>query len=300
MVFLNIQNSLSLQESKTKIIHNGMNAPISVCWDITHKCNYHCQFCYRLSKGNDLNYEQSKIILQKIILSGVKKITFTGGDPLLVDFLPELILNAKNAGIITSIDTNGSLLENLLSKISNIVDWVTLPIDGSTESIQEKMTRSHGHLNRVYLLVKELHKLGIKVKINTLVSEVNKSDIGNIAMIVNSLGVERWKLFQFLPVQGEAIKSRKIFQISDNDFNNIIDKTLSDHKSEKNCKVTVADRKYFSGNYFHINHDGSVRVYHNNRNIIVGNVLESNISSIWHNPYFDHIKHFDYRSWLLN
>ena len=101
--------------------------PNSICWNITHKCNEKCEFCYRDNISEDLTFDTNKKILEEIIASGAKKITFAGGEPLMYDGVLELIKYAKQNGIITSLTTNSILLsDELLLKLDGILDWLTL------------------------------------------------------------------------------------------------------------------------------------------------------------------------------
>ena len=43
--------------------------------------------------------------------AGVSKVTFVGGEPFMHPHLDELIMAAKHAGLVTSVVTNGSLLD---------------------------------------------------------------------------------------------------------------------------------------------------------------------------------------------
>ena len=92
-----------------------MKMPNSVCWNITSRCNDKCLFCYRDRESKELNFDKQKKIIQKIAESGIRKVTFAGGEPLLVEKIQDLILYANKNGLITSLTTNGILLnhENL-------------------------------------------------------------------------------------------------------------------------------------------------------------------------------------------
>jgi MoaA/NifB/PqqE/SkfB family radical SAM enzyme len=276
-------------------------SPLSVCWDITSRCNDDCAFCYRVLGKPDLNITQHRVILSKIIRAGVRKVSFVGGEPLLVPHLPILLNETREAGVITAIDTNGILLERKWNSIANSVDWITLPIDGSNEQIQSQMTRRQGHLDLVLSLIRSLSNYHIKLKINTLVGRPNIADLPNIAKLVGTLGVARWKVFQFLPVRGHAVRNASEFSISDQQFACAVHDALPYLGNHSGCDVTIADRDYLQRNYFLISSDGNVRVTVNEgniRDIIIGSLLKQDVEEIWQSPLFDHEKHMRFRAWL--
>lgn len=50
----------------------------SICWNITHKCNKNCKYCFRDATEKDLSLEENIEVLYKLINLGVKKITWSG------------------------------------------------------------------------------------------------------------------------------------------------------------------------------------------------------------------------------
>ena len=48
-----------------------------VCWNITTKCNQNCRYCHRFLSVDELNYEDNKRILEKLIDDGITDITWT-------------------------------------------------------------------------------------------------------------------------------------------------------------------------------------------------------------------------------
>lgn len=274
-------------------------SPISVCWDITNQCNANCEFCFRPLVINEIGIEKKRLILSKIINSGIRKITFTGGEPLLSDHITTLIKEAHNSGLITAIDTNGIMLKQRLEELVNYLDWITLPIDGSKDSVQGEMTREINHFNNTITLIEVLKKLHFSIKINTVISKKNIDDLPNIAKLINCLKIDRWKIFQFIPFRGYSIENAKQFHISDEQFNFAIDNLFNKLEFKPNCQVTIADRNYLQGNYFIILCDGRVRTTINNADVIAGNLLEQSVSELWESGLFNCKKHYLNRQWLL-
>lgn len=181
----------------------------SICWNITSDCNENCKFCIR-SIFPDLSFEENKIIAKKIAESNIEKLTFAGGEPMLYKRLFELVdyIKSINPNIILSLTTNGkNITRDSLELICSKFDWITLPIDASTNELNNTLGRGSNHLDKVLWLLNELKNSKINVKINTVVSAQNSNDIMNIKNIVNKYEIKRWKLFRFYS-NGECLNEK--------------------------------------------------------------------------------------------
>ncbi|HSM24665.1 MAG TPA: PqqD family peptide modification chaperone, partial [Anaerolineaceae bacterium] len=85
------------------------SAPYRMDIAITYQCNNDCTHCYnaRSRQFPQLPKTDWFKIIDKIWELGIPHIVFTGGEPTLCDFMPDLIQYAENKGIITGINTNG-------------------------------------------------------------------------------------------------------------------------------------------------------------------------------------------------
>ena len=64
-------------------------------------CNFGCKFCFaRYAQKSFLSFEHMKNVVEKVAASGIfKGINFAGGEPFLLEQLPELIDVAKKKGL---------------------------------------------------------------------------------------------------------------------------------------------------------------------------------------------------------
>jgi cyclic pyranopterin phosphate synthase len=87
---------------------------------ITNRCNLNCLYCKKEGIPES-SYEMTKEEILELINQArkfrVKKVKFTGGEPLIRKDLAEIIENIPK-GIVKSISTNGLLLnEDLIKKL---------------------------------------------------------------------------------------------------------------------------------------------------------------------------------------
>ena len=83
---------------------------------LTDKCNLRCVYCmpedkvYENNLINDtLSFNDYKFIINGLSQVGIKKIKFTGGEPLIQKDAPELVARLLEEGFEVNIETNGAV-----------------------------------------------------------------------------------------------------------------------------------------------------------------------------------------------
>lgn len=153
-------------------------------------CNSVCLFCqgFANSGGTDESYFES---FKKQADEHIKQGAITAeisGQPSLNKYMIDAVLYLKNNGIKqVQISTNGRTLsdENLVIKLKEIGDiTVRVPLYGSTKEIHEKIEWSRdpskSSFDEVIKGLENCGKHGLRVAGNTLLTEYNKNDLGNI------------------------------------------------------------------------------------------------------------------------
>jgi radical S-adenosyl methionine domain-containing protein 2 len=184
--------------------------PPAVNFHLEKACNLRCKFCYAHFDDDDalrtvkrgLDREQAMRVIELVRESGAEKITFVGGEPTLCPFLPDLLRHARALEYTTTLVTNGFRLDRLLDEVADCLDWVGLSVDSADEATQAALGRDRGtHVAKSLAHFRRLHALGIRVKLNTVVTALNWQE--NMCDFVLDARPERWKLFQVLPVDGQ-------------------------------------------------------------------------------------------------
>lgn len=279
-----------------------MKMPNSTCWNITGKCNDNCLFCYRDKGEEELDFKSRLEVIEKIAASGIRKLTFAGGEPLLVQEIQELILYARQKGLYVSLTTNGILLDHvMLDFCLENLDWLTLPLDGADENTQRNMTRKPGHEKRVFEILEAVKKWEgrrCKIKINTVVSHVNEEHMGALADFISKNPVDRWKLFQFVPLRGNARRHGEQFLISDSSFADTAQRIRA-QLGTKSSLLSVSDRKNIESAYFVIFQNGDIKISTGLRDRVLGNVLEHSLQEIWQQGGYEREAHENRTKFIL-
>jgi len=237
----------------------------TVNYHIIKPCNMQCKHCfsdYSEININSLPFEEAKqIILEIVKIKSFKKINFSGGEPTMYKGIEELIQIAKQHNLETSMVTNGYNLikkqPELLEKFKDSLDLLALSIDGFDHELNLKIGRVVGNKQTILYedflqLTKKCHEYGIKIKINTVISNLNYNQI--MADKIATFKPIRWKILRMLPVKSQNDSATEYFP-KDEEYNNFIQNNKKTAESLK-IKVVTEDNEDMTGSYLMIAPDG--------------------------------------------
>lgn len=189
----------------------------TVNYHLWEPCNMRCRFCFArfqdvkqemvLPKGHLPEQEATEIVNQLAEVEFFRKINFAGGEPTLCPWLPNLIKRAKELGRQTSIVTNGSkITDEWLGSLNGSLDIIALSIDSVNPTTLVQLGRAVGGNCPIpedqYLrIIRTIKQHGIRLKINTVVTSENWQE--DVTDFITSASPERWKIFQFLSINGQ-------------------------------------------------------------------------------------------------
>ncbi|MCS6982419.1 MAG: viperin family antiviral radical SAM protein [Flavobacteriales bacterium] len=242
----------------------------TVNFHVWQPCNMRCQHCFarfldvkqdRLPKGH-LPKEEALEVVREIGRSIQGKISFAGGEPTLCPWLSDLIREAKNYGLITSIITNGTgVTEEFLIENAGVLDWIALSIDSLVPGTNEKIGRkvpghpAPGQADYEELAFK-IKRLGYKLKINTVVSSLNYQE--NFHEFIRKVMPDRWKIFQVLEVKGQNDREFGNMKINNTQFHEFMER----HRIlSLFTELAVEDNEDMRGSYLMV--DPAGRFYDN-------------------------------------
>ena len=255
-----------------------MNRNIELCWNITSECNQCCRYCHRFLNIKKLDFENNKKILQMLHTSGIKKITWTGGEALILPYLDDLLKLSCGMGIENKLITNGILLtESRLKKIYPYLNIVTLSIDSTDPEINKMIGRGENHFNIIKERIELLNKYGVKYSINTVLNKLNINDIYKFSEFIADKNPAEWRIFKFLPLRGTSLKTKDIFDISQDEYDKMVNGIRIAHP-----KINIVTRqiKDFEKLYLLILANGDVFVTQNASDKRLGNLLEQSFEEI--------------------
>jgi MoaA/NifB/PqqE/SkfB family radical SAM enzyme len=126
----------------------GKRYPLAIAFELTHKCNLRCPHCYNTDLEKKLDREDHLKLLDEMYDAGCRIVSFTGGEPLLIKYLPELMIRAKELGMWVQYTTNGTFLKKREEEIKAAnPDMIQISIDGNKET--HEYSRGKGSFDEV-------------------------------------------------------------------------------------------------------------------------------------------------------
>lgn len=155
-------------------------SPIRIYFELTLKCNLRCKYCYNSSgvaRPNELTTDEVKQALSHLRNRNVLDIRFTGGEFTLRDDWYEIFRHAKDLGFAVSCNTNAARYsEDTIKKLVALdLNQITISLDGYRDC--HESNRGKGTFDSTLENIKELHRLGARLRFNTLVTKYSAKDV---------------------------------------------------------------------------------------------------------------------------
>jgi MoaA/NifB/PqqE/SkfB family radical SAM enzyme len=210
----------TLAQAANAPLSAGPEAKIpSVDWWTTSHCNLACDFCYGPVPGKD-PVECRLEILEALSASSARVVTFCGGEPLLIRRIGEYAATLRERGKSTVLNTNGELLRKRLHQGLRLADFdmAGISIEGSTPDVHQAMRGKKADLDEVIDAARLVGKEpGVRLKLATVVSAVNRDDLPALARTVRDLGPDVWRLYQYSG-RGEQNSGQQRHWLADDEF----------------------------------------------------------------------------------
>ncbi len=149
--------------------------PLAVSFNVTYRCNLQCKYCrYREREVRELSTKEIFRLIEELSCSGVRCITFTGGEPFMREDLGDIIKFCQKKNVLNTINSNGTLVKAMIEKIKGINN-IQISLDGPRH-INDAI-RGPGVHDKVIEAIEICKKENIKVNIVTVISRNNISHI---------------------------------------------------------------------------------------------------------------------------
>ncbi|MBT3339073.1 MAG: radical SAM protein [Anaerolineae bacterium] len=170
------------------------SAPYRMDLALTYKCNNDCAHCYNARERTfpSMSVDEWKKVLDTTWELGIPHIVFTGGEPTLMAFLPELIAHAEANGQITGLNTNARRLtdKNFLNKlVSAGLDHVQITVESDDAQIHDEMVGLKGAHKQTIQGLRNVLETPLYVMTNTTMLRDNVHTIPATLDFLAEIGV---------------------------------------------------------------------------------------------------------------
>jgi len=195
---------------------------------LTDRCNLRCIYCMpeqgvEKKKHEDiLRFEEVIKVVKTSTTLGIKKVRYTGGEPLIIPGIDRLIYDTSKIKNIedVALTTNGILLSEVAEELKKSgLKRVNISLDTLNKRKYKSITRG-GDLDKVIDAIDKCLTIGLNpVKINTVVIRgINDDEIKDFIRLSKELPVEV-RFIQLMPI-GEGAK---LYDKGKMSFDEIID-----------------------------------------------------------------------------
>ena len=210
---------------------------------LTDNCNLRCIYCMEEDSNNfykiedKLNTDEIYKIVEQGAKLGIKKIRFTGGEPLVYPDILNLIRKVYKIEGIEGIylTTNGILLEKYLKDFyENGVKGVNISLDSLKADKFKEITR-RGDISKVLSSIEKAIEVGIKVKINTvLIKGINDDEVLDFVNLTKNKEID----VRFIELMPIGIGST---------YKGLTSKEIKDKIKENYTKIERLDNRALEG-----------------------------------------------------
>lgn len=302
---------VTLSREKAKVPQLEQKAPAIdiVNLRVTNRCNFKCVHCFPNSSSgysDELSMEEMIDIINELARYKPLHITFTGGEPFVLKKFLDLAELANSKGMIVSICTNASLInDEHISRLAKCaIGALKISLDGTTAETHDAY-RGAGKFEKLLPKIRKIADAGIPVCINTIISKINFHQYRQVIDLVKDLkaaefaydtvrktgrAIDNWdnlslsfdecleclSYFKSLhPRAGDVVMGSAIFPL-------ILEDIIEEEHIKKACGTCLSNIVILA--------NGDVtscwRMVDNNR--IAGNIRDSSLHEIWSNA--EHFK----------
>jgi radical SAM protein with 4Fe4S-binding SPASM domain len=175
---------------------------------LTSECNLRCTFCsYAAGRGRTARMPISAFarLVDEAQALGVRDLHLTGGEPTLVENLPEYIAAAVRARLAVRLITNLEVptYQDLVRYIESGLRSIMISVDGT--KLVHQALRHTDRWDDIIAKAKFLKRQGVCTRINSIACNENLEDLpGLVRFLAADQVCDIWSCFLYTPLRGSA------------------------------------------------------------------------------------------------
>lgn len=264
----------------------------SIIFNIGRSCFTRCIGCYNHFSKNPELISKEYIVNFLIFLKEnnlTDKVTFGGGDPLTRPDIIAVLKETKKIGFTVNLDTVGSaflsdtssiffgvhkIKKIDLNDVAGFIDLLGVPIDSTDNSIALKFREGRDNLvDEQKEIINLTLKYNIPLCVNTVLGSYNINSIERIwDLIAQYQNIVKWQIFQFMPIGPLGSKNQDMFNISNEEFDEITTK-IKKKSIGSHIKIEAKSISKRINKYLIIDSDGDIWLPEKSEErVIIGNI----------------------------
>jgi radical SAM protein with 4Fe4S-binding SPASM domain len=185
----------------------------NLIFELTGACNQFCRFCYNHWRDGRTpiappNPSMARKTLKKLLSqASVRHLSFSGGEPLLLSNVHDLVLRARFKGCKVNVLTNGTLLteESLDNFLSLGVSVIQIPLLSTDASVHDSLTCLPGSWEKAVDALQRTGHAGIGAAV-LVITKVNAPDVAETLGLIRDCGIKTVMVNRF-NIGGNGIRN---------------------------------------------------------------------------------------------
>ena len=177
-------------------------------WTVTNRCPRQCLYCYAEpvhgSRADDSTISRTRLrtLMLEAAELGATNILLSGSEPFLRPDLPEIIGDAKTAGLEPALTTKHPISWALAKRLADAgMDVLSLSVDTLNPGLSRKLIGSSAYPGQVEHTVANLRRAGLSFAIQAVLTPDTTARIGEVAAFAESHGAIALQLVPFETVR---------------------------------------------------------------------------------------------------
>ena len=153
--------------------------PRLVAWEVTRRCNLKCRHC-RASAGDcavegEFSLDEAKAVVDDIASFAKPVLILTGGEPLMCEWVWDIIAYARERGMTPAVGTNGTLVDDEVARrlAASGVRRISVSLDFPTAGAHDEFRGVEGAFDAAVSGIAAARRAGVEVQVNTTVTRRN-------------------------------------------------------------------------------------------------------------------------------
>lgn len=207
-----------------------ITGPAKATWEVTYRCNMKCKHCHlwQVRDHDDLTTDEAKKFIRELGQLGTMHLSFSGGEPFLRNDIFELASYARECGMTTGVNTNGTRIataESARQVCEAGFGDVFISLDSSDPNAHNALRGNDRAYDLAVCAIQNLMsqrtERGPRVFINTTVNGGNVDKLDDILSLAKDLGIDGMTMSviqsigKYSPENGTSIGKGRMHDLSD-------------------------------------------------------------------------------------
>jgi radical SAM protein with 4Fe4S-binding SPASM domain len=172
-----------------------LGAPLTLSYDVTHKCMRRCIYCYAENEFspsfNLLPLSRVKEVLTEAKQLGVHSVLFGGGDAFARRDFISILEQAIALKLRYFVSTKAFLSRQTCHRLKAAgLERIQVSIDSADRAMADFLTGSKGYLDQAVRTIQGLQDVGIEVSCKAVVTSFNAEGIPDLCQFLAGLGIK--------------------------------------------------------------------------------------------------------------